>query len=373
MTVKFLSGRALLALTLGLGMAGPFQGAEEPQVIMNFAVPSPPAPPGLAPPLATEKIRVLILDGQGSNDWPRVTETLRGILVQTGRFEVSVSTSPPAFALPDPRGGPPENTTPPPGLEQIQRYEAKRLAYVASQREQWKAWKPDFSACQVVINHYAGEMWPEEVRKGAARFVEQGGGLVNIHGALRAFPGWAEYNAMLGLGWRDVSFGNHLTVDPTTGTLSLTPPNKGEKAGKTMVHDFAVRVHYPNDHPVTLGLPPLWQHAQDEIYHHLRGPAENLQVLCSALADKKVNGSGAYEPVAWHVAYGRGRVINSVLGGTIPEQNQPDSLRCLGFQVLLARSAEFCATGRVTLPLPKTMPSVMQSLVMAPEAVQWSP
>jgi hypothetical protein len=40
-----------------------------------------------------------------------------------------------------------------------------------------------------------------------------------------------------------------------------------------------------------------------------------------------------------------------MLGHTWREEENPN-LQCIGFQTLLARGAEWAATGRVTIPLP---------------------
>lgn len=51
-------------------------------------------------PAAQPKIRVLIIDGFSNHDWQQTTRLLRGILVPTSLFDVSVSTSPPTAASP---------------------------------------------------------------------------------------------------------------------------------------------------------------------------------------------------------------------------------------------------------------------------------
>jgi hypothetical protein len=71
--------------------------------------------------------------------------------------------------------------------------------------------------------------------------------------------------------WRD----GHMVLDATT------PGNAGHPAR----HDFAVITRAP-DHAIMRGLPGVWIQAADEIYSQLRGPARNLEVLATALADK---------------------------------------------------------------------------------------
>ena len=45
---------------------------------------------------ATDKIKVLIVDGQNNHQWATTTPMLKRILEDTGRFTVDVSTSPAA-------------------------------------------------------------------------------------------------------------------------------------------------------------------------------------------------------------------------------------------------------------------------------------
>ena len=83
-------------------------------------------------------------------------------------------------------------------------------------------------------------------------------------------------------------------------------------------------------------------HAKDELYHGLRGPAENVTVLSSALSDK----TNEREPMLMVIPFGRGRVFHTTLGHAV------DAVNGLGFQVTFARGVEWAATGAVTLPAP---------------------
>src|SRR3984893_15360879 len=67
-------------------------------------------------------LRILIVDGVNNHDWRSATARLREILVQTGRFQVDVSTTPPREALP----------------------------------AEWASWKPEFSRYHAVINNFNG-------------------------------------------------------------------------------------------------------------------------------------------------------------------------------------------------------------------------
>ena len=92
------------------------------------------------------------------------------------------------------------------------------------------------------------------------------------------------------------------------------------------------------------GLPEKWLHANDELYHGLRGPAENVTVLASALSDK----TNEQEPMLRAIPFGQGRVFHTALGHAV------DAVNGLGFQVTFARGLEWSATGHVTLPSPQS-------------------
>ena len=90
------------------------------------------------------------------------------------------------------------------------------------------------------------------------------------------------------------------------------------------------------------GLPAKWRHAKDELYHQLRGPAEQVTVLAAAMSDQ----TKELEPMLMAIPFGQGRVFHTTLG------HSTDTLQGLGFQVTFARGTEWAATGAVTLPAP---------------------
>src|ERR1700759_203668 len=62
---------------------------------------------------------------------------------------------------------------------------------------------PDFAAYQVVVSNYDSQDWPAPLKAGFEAYIKQGGGLVVVHGADNAFPGWTAFNEMVGMGgWR---------------------------------------------------------------------------------------------------------------------------------------------------------------------------
>jgi type 1 glutamine amidotransferase len=98
-------------------------------------------------------------------------------------------------------------------------------------------------------------------------------------------------------------------------------------------------------------MPKEWMHASDELYHGMRGPAENVHLLATAYSDKAKGGTGEHEPMIWTVSYGKGRVFHTPMGHDV------EAMRCVGFIATLQRGTEWAATGKVTLPLPKEFPT----------------
>lgn len=280
--------------------------------------------------------KVMLLTGQSSryHDWTKSSPLIKRYLDETGLFTVDVVTTPPTGAD---MGG----------------------------------FAPTFDGYAAVVVDYEGAEWPAATKQAFVAYMKNGGGLVVIHASDNAFPFWPEWNEMIGVGgwglkadgtigarneswgpkvrWRD----GHFVLDSTT------PGNAGHPAR----HDFAVITRAPG-HPVMHGLPEIWTQAADEIYSQLRGPAKNLEVLATALADKTKfpNASGEHEPVLMAIAYGRGRVFHTTLGHVGPKDQAPFlPLVSVAFIVTLQRGTEWAATGRVTQALPADFPAAGQT------------
>jgi hypothetical protein len=103
----------------------------------------------------------------------------------------------------------------------------------------------------------------------------------------------------------------------------------------------------------------------------MRGPAKNLTILSSAYSDPKQRGTGEHEPITYEVKYGKGRVIITTMGHFWNGQTDWDGLHCVGFQTIFARSVEYVATGKVTLPIPKEFPGPEEVSFKEPFAVSW--
>lgn len=320
-------------------------------------------------------IRVLIVDGRNNHAWESTTQALRQILLQTGRFTVDVSTAPNAY--PNPRPSRPSKPTD----QEIRQYEAEMAAYQtaakryeASITSDWENWRPNFSEYDVVVDNYNGPDWQVPVKADLVQFLQNGGGMVVIHGANNAFSSWPEFNRMIGIGWRKVHQGIALTVNDATGATIAEPVDKGIHSGHGSKHPFLMKTRATN-HPIMQGLPTEWLHGKDELYHSMRGPAEGVQILASAYSSPDQRGTGNHEPIVWTTQFGSGRVVTNTMGHVWPSAGGPsgrDSLHCLGFQTILARSCEWAAGGPVLLDVPSNFPEKDQQSIVHPEFVAWT-
>ena len=270
---------------------------------------------------AKGKIRVVIIDGQNNHDWRSTTPFMKKVLRDSGRFSVEVSTAP--LAKNDKRGLP----------------------------KGWEAvpFPPDLSKYDVVLSNYNGESWPKDFQKALDDSLKNGKvQLVIVHAANNSFGSWKEYNQMIGMGWRGNNFGDRLTLDEN-GKEIRVPKGKGPGSSHGASHAFQIVVRDPA-HPITKGMPKEWMHAQDELYHGMRGPIENVHLLATAYADKSKGGTGEHEPMMWTVTYGKGRVFHTPMGHDL------SGMRCIGFITTLLRGTEWAATGKVTQPIPTNFP-----------------
>lgn len=267
---------------------------------------------------AAEPVRVMILDGESAGPyhrWQTTTPVLKKELDETGLFTVDVVTAPPRGA--DTRGFAPEFT----------RYGVVVLNYDA----------PD-------------ERWPTALKQRFEAYMKSGGGLVVVHAADNAFPGWRAYNEMIGIGgWRDrtESAGAFWYVRDGRVVSDTTPGRAGSHGLRV---PFAITVRAA-DHPITRGLPRVWMHQGDELYARLRGPGQDMTVLASAYSDPSNQGSGRDEPQLIVVRYGRGRIFHTTLGHDV------NGLSSVDFVTTFQRGTEWAATGVVTQKVPASFPT----------------
>jgi len=274
----------------------------------------------LAAPMsrAASPIAVMILDGESGgtyHDWEHVTPVLKKMLDETGLFTTTVVTTPPA-------GG------------------------------NFSGFAPDFSKYQVVVMNYDApdERWPPALKASFEQFVSNGGGFVSVHAADNAFPGWAAFNEMIGVGgWRgrNGQAGPHWFVRDGKLTSDPSPGPAGSHGRRT---PFLVTVR-DSAHPILKGLPTTWMHQGDELYARLRGPGRNMSVLATAYSDPGNAGSGVDEPMLMALSYGQGRVFHTTLGHDIV------ALSSVDFVVTLQRGTEWAATGQVTQKVPGNFPT----------------
>ncbi|HEX5052137.1 MAG TPA: family 16 glycoside hydrolase [Planctomycetota bacterium] len=232
-------------------------------------------------------IHALVVTGANNHEWQWTAPELVNVLAETGRF-VATTTDEPATAL----------------VDAPRRFAAGEL--------------------QVLVLDYNGPRWGEAAERGFLEAVQKGCGVAVVHAADNAFPGWTEYERLVGLLWRD-----------------------GSAHGA--YHPFDVYV-VDAHHAITAGMADLRLHP-DELYHRLvPGEGAEYRVLLSAYSDPKTGGTGRYEPMATAGRYGAGRVFHTPLGhvwkgvpATRATWADPQLRR------LVARGSEWAATGAVTL------------------------
>ena len=258
-------------------------------------------------------IKVLLVDGQNNHDWKTTSPVLKQILEETKLFVVDVNTSPA-------KGG------------------------------DMAAFKPDFAAYQVVVSNYNGEPWSPATQEALEKYVSGGGGFVPVHAANNSFPEWKAYNEMIGLGgWggRSEKSGPYLRLREGKWVADTTPGGGGHHGAQ---HEFLMATRAA-DHPIMAGLPAKWMHGKDELYDHLRGPAQNVTVLASAFSAKDKGGTEDDEPLLMTINYGKGRVFHTALGHAL------DAINDVGFATTFQRGTEWAATGKVTQKVPVDFPT----------------
>jgi uncharacterized protein len=237
-----------------------------------------------------EPIKVLIITGDHGHNWKETTPFLKGVLTKAG-MKVDVTETPARDLT----------------RENLGKYDVLLLNY-----KDTKKGGPD--------TH-----WSDENKSAFADAVNSGKGLLVYHHASSAFVSGSEFDReferIIAGGWRKQ--GNH---------------------GKR--HVFTVTMRNA-DHPITKGLPASFVHSDDELYQNsvmLPGSVVLATAFSDASLDRK--NSGKDEPILWVSSYGKGRVCENVLGHDVA------AMQSLGFQVLLIRGVEWCATGAAHFPVP---------------------
>jgi uncharacterized protein len=228
-------------------------------------------------------LRALMLTGQNNHDWRSTTPFLHDQLEATGRFSVDVTEDPSRLTL------------------------------------------ADFSAYDVLIDNYFGDAWSAETNQAFLDYVAAGGGVVIIHAADNAFPGWTDFESLIGIAWRDGS-------------------------GHGTRHRYVVTIDDP-EHPILRGV-PHFLHTADELYHKLVvSPNTTACTIASAYSRPEEGGTGNYEPMLLVNEWGKGRMFHTAMGHDNVSFGDPYHA------LILARGAEWAATGRVTIPVPADLPT----------------
>jgi len=282
----------------------------------------------------SQKLQVLIITGshQQAHDWYNSTPIIKKALEDTGRFAVDVTVDPVKDLTPA-------------GLK---KYQVLLLHY-----HETPADRPQ--RIPILDEHYVrtGQFkevppmpgrWPAANEKALLDAVSGGTGLVVIHFATGAFDvpaelNWPEYETLVGGGWRE---------------------NKGH-SGHGPQFQFKVKITN-HDHPITKGFPAEFLHAKDELYQNSL-IIDGDTVLGTAFDDPaggvRATATGHEEPMLWVHQYGKGRVYTTVLG------HGPDQIRLSpGYVSLLQRGAEWAATGKVTIPIPKNLDAPVDPVPM---------
>ncbi|HEY6744026.1 MAG TPA: ThuA domain-containing protein [Lapillicoccus sp.] len=248
-------------------------------------------------------IRTLIVTGMTDihHDWRATTPALKRLLESTGRFEVRVT-------------------------------------------EEFRgATRATIDAYDLVVLNYYGrhDPWrdvPEQrfgpqTEQALFDFVASGRGLIAYHPTLAGGVGWdPEYERLLGGVMREET--------------SRRAPN----------NDFLL--HTAEGHPITAGWPAEFPHYEDDLYIGLRWPEGVEKTILLTGWDNPLRytqvpsqwralpGMGEEHPVAWAVEYGSGRSVSIGIGHGVNAIGHP------AFRALFPRSAEWAATGEVTIPTP---------------------
>ncbi|RHJ87616.1 ThuA domain-containing protein [Parabacteroides sp. AM08-6] len=271
---------------------------------------------------AKKPIKTLLITGQNNHNWQVSHVVLKQILENSGRFDVDFAISP-------------------------------------SQGKDMSGFVLDFTPYQLVVLDYNGDSWPEETNRRFLDYVNKGGGVLIYHAADNAFSKWVEFNKICALGgWE----GRNETSGPYVywqdGKL-VKDSSAGVGGSHGQQHEYVLNGR-DKVHPIVKGLPVKWRHAQDELYDRMRGPGNIKDCLYTAYSDKSTNGSGREEPLIFTVDYGNARIFHIMIGHAGPTPEDNTAMQCTGFQVMVLRGAEWCATGKVTQKVPKDFPTESQ-------------
>ena len=233
-------------------------------------------------------IKTLLITGANNHDWQRSSPYIQKILEESGKFDVTLTENP-SETLEDAEG--------------LAQYD-------------------------LLFSDYNGPEWSEAAKANFEQAVSGGTGLVILHAADNSFPGWVEYEKMVGLLWR-------------------------EGTGHGEFHEFPVTI-IDREHPITRGVADF--RIMDELYHRLVHMHDvPYHVLATAYSAEDKGGTGNDEPMMVVTQYGEGRVFHQVLGHIWPGDPEGEykgagfiALENPGFVETTIRGSEWAATGDVS-------------------------
>jgi type 1 glutamine amidotransferase len=239
---------------------------------------------------ADKPVRVLIITGDHGHAWKETTPYLKEVLTKAG-ITADVTETPSKDLTADNLG----------------KYDVLLLNYKDTKKGT------------------AESTWSDTNKKAFTDAVKGGKGLLVYHHASSAFVSGddfsKEFEKIIAGGWRKQ--GNH---------------------GKR--HEFSLTVR--KEHPITKDLPKDLPHSNDELYANSVMLPE-AETLVTAFSDKKIDpkNTDKHEPVVWIASYGKGRVVENVLGHDV------DAMKgSAAFRALLVRCVEWAATGDVKSAVP---------------------
>lgn len=285
----------------------------------------------------TEPMKALIVTGQCKHyhNWELSSQLLQSYLLGPGLFSVDVAVTPP-------RGG------------DMHRF------------------RPEFESYRLVVVDYEGDNWSPEIISRFTNYVRNGGGVVFLHTGFAAINGSQEFDKIVGL--RSYEFdgrGPHVywqNGEPVKDGLAF-------KAGfHPPRHEFVLTMRN-REHPICQGLPEKWKHIADDLYCHLRGPAQNLTILATAYSNPNQGPatSGKHEPQLYTVHYGKGRAFVCTLGHVGKDTQAgttKDPACCTGFITVFQRGCEWAATGKVTQSVPADFPTAVKTCMHQPQCIK---
>jgi type 1 glutamine amidotransferase len=212
-----------------------------------------------APDRPTAPARALILTGANNHNWKETTPELKSDLEDDAYFSVDVCDDPEATVLSD----------------------AKALAGYQV----------------VVLNINRDQRWQPDRETNLLNYVRNGGGLVVFHAADNAFPGWEEFDRLVGGTWgsRGTSFPDRGTFHPAYGPFEVNVVDQ--------------------EHPITAGIGSSFT-TRDEMYTNLR-----LQSTIHVLAQGVYRGKP--QPMLFISRYGQGRMFQTALGHDLNAMRNP--------------------------------------------------